>query len=113
MIGILPPAENFIHVIMVHIIDVLNGQRPAKHLQTWMTPQAYQALIRRTRLGMAIHGGAAKCAAPRIRKIRVFHPTPNIAEAGVVLFDGRRIRGAAIRLETRKNRWHIAEIEVI
>lgn len=111
--AILPPSENFIHVITLHIIDVLNGQRPAKHLRSWMSPQAYQALLRRSRLGLEIHGGAAKCAAPQVRKIRLFQPTPRSAEAAVVLFDGRRIRGAALRLETCKDRWVIAEIEVI
>lgn len=111
--AILPPSENFIRIITLHIIDVLNGHRPAKHLRSWMSPQAYQALLRRSRLGLEIHGGAAKCAAPRVRKIRLFQPTPRSVEAGVVLFDGRRIRGAAIRLEACKDRWIIAEIEVI
>lgn len=113
VVAILPPPENFIKVIMLHIIEVLNGQRPAKHLRIWMSPQAYQALVRRARLGMEIHGQAAKCAAPQIRKVRVFQPTPRAVEAAIVLFDGRKIRGAALRLETQKDRWQIAEIEVI
>lgn len=113
IVGIVPPAEKLVHLMMLHIIEVLNGQRPAKHLQMWMTPPAYHALVRRARLGQEICGGTAKCPSPQIRKVRIFQPTPQVAEASVVLFDGRKIRAAALRLEARRNRWHIAEIEVI
>ncbi|WP_353065052.1 Rv3235 family protein [Arcanobacterium hippocoleae] len=113
IVRIAPPEKRFIGTIVLHIIDVLNGHRPAKHLQTWMTPPAYQALVRRSRLGMELAGGAAKCTAPKIRRVRIFQPTPNAAEAGVVLYDGRKVRAAALRFEAWKGRWHITEIEVI
>lgn len=108
-----PDPEQEAKILTLHVVDVLNGQRPLRQLRTWLTPAIYQALARRAELGQKLCGGPAKCGAPRIRAIRVFRPRPRIAEACAVVFDGRKTRAAALRLAAQHRHWHIHALEII
>lgn len=108
-----PSAVATAHKITQQVIEILNGHRPPRHLQTWMLPNLYQSLVRRAALATRILGGPERTAAPHVRRVRVFHPLPRVAEVAVVVFDGRRIRAVAIRLQARRSQWHVTALEVV
>lgn len=105
-------AESFLETIALQIVDVLNGHRPARQLQTWLSTETYEILLRRHNLGMRIHGGPQKCTAPYIKRSRIFNPCDGVAEAGIVIFDGLKTRAAALRAEAIRAKWRITAIEI-
>ena len=107
------PAEQFAAHIVRHIVEVLLGHRPARQIQTWMTPKVFNTLLRRASLSRQIYGRAERCKTPQIRRTIVCYPRPRVAEVSLVVFDGRRIRAAATRLEIRHDRWHVTALEII
>lgn len=109
----LPPPDRFAAAVVGQAIEVLLGHRPVRQLQTWVHPLVYDALARRAGLGQRIRGKAEKCMAPRIKKIIVCEPRPGVAEASIVVFDGIKVRAAAVRLEVRRSRWHVTALEII
>ncbi|WP_124055279.1 Rv3235 family protein [Arcanobacterium ihumii] len=109
----LPPAEQFAGSIILHVVEILLGHRPPRQIQTWVTPIIYDALVRRANLGKQIQGKAPKCLPPRIRRIHTCFISPTIAEVSVVLFDGNKTRAAALRLEARRQKWHVTALEII
>ncbi|NLW13884.1 MAG: hypothetical protein GX037_05035 [Trueperella sp.] len=109
----LPPPDQFAAAVVGQSIEVLLGHRPVRQLQAWMHPLVYDALARRTGLGQRIRGKAEKCMAPRIKKVIVCEPRPGVAEASIVVFDGMKVRAAAVRLEVRRSRWHVTALEII
>ncbi len=109
----LPPPDKFAAAVVGQSIEVLLGHRPVRQLQTWMHPAVYDALARRAGLGQRIHGKAEKCMAPRIKRVIVCEPREGVAEISLVVFDGTKIRGAAVRLEVRRSRWHVTALEII
>ncbi|AHU90232.1 Rv3235 family protein [Trueperella pyogenes] len=105
--------DRFAAAVVGQAIEVLMGHRPVRQLQTWLHPDVYDALARRAGLAQRVHGKAEKCRSPRVRRVRVCSPRAGIAEASLVVFDGKRIRAAAVRLEVRRGRWHVTALEII
>ncbi|MCI7304821.1 MAG: Rv3235 family protein [Trueperella sp.] len=105
--------DRFAARVVGQSIEVLMGHRPARQLQTWMHPDVYEALIRRAGLGQRVLGRAEKCMPPRIKRVRVCEPRKGVAEVSLVVFDGKRTRAAAARLEVRRGRWHVTALEII
>ncbi|MFY9262689.1 MAG: hypothetical protein GX483_08525 [Actinomycetaceae bacterium] len=98
---------------MVHqAIEVLLGHRPARQLQTWISPGVFQSLARRAGLGLRIAGVADRTHIPQVRRVNVCHPRTRIAEVSVVVHDGQRLRGAAVRLEIRHDHWYVTALEI-
>ncbi|MFC5369732.1 Rv3235 family protein [Arcanobacterium bovis] len=109
----LPAADNFAGAILLQVIEILLGHRPARQLQTWLTPSIFDSLARRAELGAKIQGKCGKTLPPRIRKIHTCQISPNIVEISAVIFDGRKTRAAALRLEVRRQKWHVTALEII
>ncbi len=107
------PAQKFAALISLQSIEILNGHRPARHLQGWVEPELYQAIVRRTGLGIRISGKASKRLPPTLRRVRVFYPLPRIAECCVIIRDEGRTRAVAVRLEVRHQKWHVTALEII
>ncbi len=106
-------AGKFASLIVRQAVEVLLGHRPARHLQTWMTSSVFNALVRRVGLAHRVAGKAERCLTPQVRRVHVCHPRTRVAEVTLVIFDGRRIRAAATRLEVRHGRWHVTALEII
>lgn len=106
-------AEKFASLIVRQAVEVLLGHRPARQLQTWMTSCVFNALVRRVGLAHRVAGKAERCLTPQVRRVHVCHPRTRVAEVTLVIFDGRRIRAAATRLEVRHGRWHVTALEII
>ncbi|MFP7707446.1 Rv3235 family protein [Trueperella sp. LYQ141] len=109
----LTSPAHFAAALVTQAIEVLLGHRPPRHLQSWLHPEVYDALVRRAGLALRIAGRAAPRQSPRIRRIVVCEPRPRVAEVSLVVFDGLRIRAAAVRLEIRRERWHVTALEII
>lgn len=110
--GIATPESVAIRLV-IQAVEVLLGHRPVRQLQTWMAPEVFEALVRRASLAQRVDGRSAKCLPPRIRRIVTSRPRPRVAECSLVLFDGRKIRAAAVRLEVRRKNWHLMALEII
>lgn len=108
-----PNARKFAAQITIQAIEILQGKRPLRQLQTWLNPQVYQALARRASLGMRIFGKAERCPLPRLRRVRACYPRPGIAEVCVIVHDGIKMRAAALRLEARRKNWQVTALEII
>lgn len=108
-----PNARKFAAQITIQAIEILQGKRPLRQLQTWLNPQVYQALARRASLGMRIFGKAERCPLPRLRRVRACYPRPGIAEVCVIVHDGIKMRAAALRLEARRENWQVTALEII
>lgn len=109
----LAPPDKFAAAFVRQAVEVLLGHRPARQLQTWMHHTVFEALARRAGLAQRINGKVEKCPTPRIKTVVVCKPRDGIAEASLVLFDGHKIRAAAVRLEARRARWHVTALEII
>lgn len=103
----------FAGAIVGQAIEILVGLRPARQLQTWLHPEVYQALVRRAGLTQRIKGRPDKIAAPRVKRSRTFSPRQGVQEVALVVFDGIKTRAAAVRLEVRRNRWHVTALDII
>lgn len=108
-----PNARKFAAQITIQAIEILQGKRPLRQLQTWLNPQVYQALARRASLGMRIFGKAERCPLPRLRRVRACYPRPGIAEVCVIVHDGIKMRAAALHLEARRENWQVTALEII
>lgn len=108
-----PNARKFAAQITIQAIEILQGKRPLRQLQTWLNPQVYQALARRASLGMRIFGKAERCPLPRLRRVRACYPRPGVAEVCVIVHDGIKMRAAALRLEARRENWQVTALEII
>lgn len=115
----LPPPEAagkpelFAAAIVGRAIEVLLGTRPPRQLQTWMTPPVFQALVRRASLGQRVAGKSPARHCPRVLRARVCHPSPRVAEVALLVNDGVRTRAAAVRLEIRRDHWHVIALDII
>ncbi|MBM7825879.1 hypothetical protein JOD55_001706 [Arcanobacterium pluranimalium] len=109
----LPSAGNFAASILLQVIEILLGHRPARQLQTWLTPAIFDSLARRAELGNKIQGKPTKTLSPRILKTHTCQINAHIAEVSAVIHDGRKTRAAALRLEVRRQKWHVTALEII
>ncbi|MDO5025452.1 MAG: Rv3235 family protein [Trueperella sp.] len=105
--------EVFAAALVGRAIEVLLGTRPARQLQTWMTPPVFQALVRRASLGERVAGKSPARHCPRVLRARVCYPSPRVAEVALLVNDGVRTRAAAVRLEIRRERWHVIALDII
>lgn len=109
--GIAAP-DRFAAALTAQAVEVLLGHRPARQLQTWMSPGVFESLTRRAGLGLRIMGRAPATKRPRVRRATVCQPRRRIAEVSLVLHDGLRIRAAAVRLEIRHQHWYVTALEI-
>lgn len=98
-------------IITKAVAEVLLGIRPPAQIQTWLVEDVWHVVRRRASLGARSRDATAPAS---IRIIRV-HPCPldeRTCEASVVLHDGGRVRGAALRLALHRGRWRATAIRI-
>ncbi|QRV02465.1 hypothetical protein JTE88_01530 [Arcanobacterium phocisimile] len=108
----LAPAKAFAAHAVGQAVEVLQGHRPIRQLQTWLAPGVYRALAARAGLNLRLHGPAPRASRPAIRRLYISHPRRRIAEVSIVIHDGFQIRAVALRLEIRRERWQVTALEI-
>lgn len=110
----LAAAARMARLVVPAAAEVLAGIRPVDQVSRWMTPALFDALARRAGLATRILGPARPQSVPRprVRRTQVQATPSGACEALVLLDEGDRVRGAAVRLERRRDRWVVANLEI-
>ena len=129
----LPDPTRLCGSLVLAAVEALAGTRPLVQLARWVTPQVMEALAAATAAaatgapasgarapGVPAPGGAAGGGAARggpggratVRRTHLTRVSPSAAEASVVLHDGTRVRGAAVRLEVHRGRWRATVLQI-
>ena len=90
--------EKAAHFMQV-LVEVLTGERPARQLGVWMSPDVYDQLQRRLH---AISRGPQRShinAGTRIASVHIAMVTDSTAEIAARMVQGGRSRALAVRLE--------------
>lgn len=106
----LPPPGPFAARIGQALVEVLWGARPAVQVVRW-TSQEVHAVVSRRSLVAARRGLRAR-RPPVVRRVRVCEPADGVAEVGLVVVDGDRVRAVALRLTGLDGRWVVTELQV-
>jgi hypothetical protein len=92
--------------------EALVGTRAVAQLARWVTPQVFEQLAGRAALTVRVLGSVAATRRPEILRIRVCRIGEHVAEAAVVVDDGRRVRAVALRLETWRGAWRAVALDI-
>lgn len=106
----LPPPGPFAARIGQALVEVLWGARPAAQVVRW-TSQEVHAVVTRRSLVAARRGLRAR-RPPVVRRVRVCEPADGVAEVGLVVVDGPRVRAVALRLTGLDGRWVVTALQV-
>lgn len=98
--------------LVLAAVEALAGTRPVAQLARWVTPEVYEALSTRAALTVRVLGAGAAARRPEVRRVRLCRIGEHVAEAGVVLDDGRRVRAVAVRLESWRGAWRAVALEI-
>ena len=122
--GPLPDPTQLCGAVALAAVEALAGARPLAQLARWVTPNVLDQLETRYRhLAPARARRAATasrqakdrgCPIPRalVRSARISRVSATVAEGTVVLYDGERIRAAAVRLEVRRQTWRVSVLQI-
>lgn len=97
--------------LVLAAVEVLTGARPAAQLLRWLAADVYGGLQQRAALAQRIRG-RRRTARAVVRHVRTSAPRDGVVEAAVVVWDGERVRAAALRLEGVDGRWRVTALEV-
>lgn len=106
-----PKGTSLIGSIVILVVEVLLGHRPATALRHWLTPEVYGPVARRAGLAIRIKGRAPWTCRPRILKVLANKPLARVIEAAAV-YDGQRVRAACLRMEFLRGRWKVVALEI-
>ncbi|MBF5081410.1 Rv3235 family protein [Quadrisphaera sp. INWT6] len=107
----LPAPEPLCSGLVLAAVEVLTGARPAAQLVRWLTADVYAGLQQRASLALRVRG-RRRTARAVVRHVRVSSPRDGVVEAAVVVWDGERVRAAALRLEGVDHRWRVTALEI-
>lgn len=110
--GELPDPRTWSALLARAAVEVLVGIRPATQLARWLTTDLYEAVTRRAGLAIRILGRPRQARRTIIQRARVQEVRAGVQEAAVVVHDGTRTRGVALRLEARRGRWMVTALEI-
>jgi hypothetical protein len=105
----LPDPGDLARAIVVTAVEVLGGARPVGQLLRWVTPELHERLTDARAARGPLTGPVRRAAARRATVCRV---SEEVAEATVVVHDGRTVRAAALRLEVHRRRWRATVLEI-
>ncbi len=124
----LPDPTQLCGSLVLAVVEVLAGSRPLVQLTRWVSPPVLEALADRVPdTATAPPGTGAVADRPAgsrrgrtavpvrratIRRTRLSRVGPTVAEAGVVLHDGTRVRAAAVRLEVHRGHWRATALQI-
>lgn len=98
--------------LVLAAVEALAGIRAVAQLARWVTPEVYEALSTRAALTVRVLGAGAASRRPEVRRVRVCRIGEHVAEATVVVDDGRRVRAVAVRLESWRGAWRAVALEI-
>ena len=98
--------------LVLAAVESLAGLRAVAQLARWVTPEVYEALNTRAALTVRVLGARAASRRPEVRRVRVCRIGEHVAEASVVIDDGRRVRAVAVRLESWRGAWRAVALEI-
>lgn len=107
-----PKGTSLIGSIVILVVEVLLGHRPATALRHWLTPEVYGPVARRAGLAIRIKGRAPWTCRPRILKVLANKPLARVIEAVAAVYDGQRVRAACLRMEFLGGRWKVVALEI-
>ncbi|KAE8763936.1 Rv3235 family protein [Georgenia thermotolerans] len=108
----LPEPAPWAGAVVLGAVEALIGLRPPNQLARLLAPELYGPLARRARLAERVVGRPARARRTQVRRVRVCRIDPRTVEAAVVVHDGDRVRGAAVRLEAHRGRWRATALEI-
>lgn len=97
--------------LVVAAVEVLAGARPAAQLLRWLTADVYAGLQQRAALTQRVRGRRRHTRAV-VRRVLASAPRDGVVEAAVVVWDGERVRAAALRLEGVDGRWRVTALQI-
>lgn len=103
-----------VHAVAPALLEVLAGARPARQLAGVLNPQCMDKLEHHVRIGEAQQPDRNVCcySNPRVLRIRVSQILPLVFEAAVILFDLKKVRATALRVELWHGRWQVTALEI-
>lgn len=107
-----PKGTSLIGSIVILVVEVLLGHRPATALRHWLTPEVYGPVARRAGLAIRIKGRTPWTCRPRILKVLANKPLARVIEAVAAVYDGQRVRAACLRMEFLRGRWKVVALEI-
>lgn len=110
--GLLPDPADAAGALVLAVVEVLAGTRPASQLLRWTSPQVHGAICARAALATRLRRGTIAPRQAVVRAVRVCRPTDAVAEASAVVYDGQRVRAVAVRLEAAGGRWRATALEM-
>ena len=108
----LPEPAPWAGAVVLGAVEALVGLRPPSQLARLLAPELYGPLARRARLAERVVGRPAHARRTQVRRVRVCRIDALTVEAAVVVHDGARVRGAAVRLEAHRGRWRATALEI-
>ena len=122
--GPLPDPTQLCGAVALAAVEALAGARPLAQLSRWVTPAVLDQLETRFRYLAPARTQRAATAATRatrrgwrlpralVRSARISRISATVAEGTVVLYDGERVRAAAVRLEVRRQTWRVSALQI-
>lgn len=103
-----------VHAVAPALLEVLAGARPARQLAGVLNPQCMDKLEHHVHIGEAQQPDRNVCcySNPRVLRIRVSQILPMVFEAAVILFDFKKVRATALRIELWHGRWQVTALEI-
>jgi hypothetical protein len=105
----LPDPGTISRTILIGIIEVATGLRPAAQLAPYMAPGVQAGLSRDA--GSITRLGTAKRPA-RVHSVHLSAPVDDGVEVAAVLQIGQRFRAVAMRLEAKDSRWRCLRLQI-
>jgi hypothetical protein len=97
-----PPPLDARHLVQ-QVIEVLDGRRPLKHLQSLITSQPLLGKLRRH----------TSTRSTRLLRVHVCHPSDRTAEITATIRRGPRYLAVAARATHRRKQWWITHFDVL
>ncbi len=103
----LPDPVRLCGAVVIAAVEALRSTRPIAQLARWVSPAVFETLSRAIR--------PAPVGGPRgvlVRGLRVCRISPTVAEGTAVVYDGTRVRAAAVRFEVHRGSWRATVLQI-
>jgi hypothetical protein len=105
------PLNALLSRIVVHMVEMEQGRRPASALDDQASPLAARRIRKLVQLATSGRPrGALRTAPASVISVTSFHPSAGVTEGVVVLSCDGRVRAFCVRLEQEGDRWWIVDL---
>lgn len=99
-------------IITKAVAEVLLGTRSVLQVQPWLCEDVWNVLRRRVELRKRSTHQTYDGASVKIMRVHPCQIDDRTCEVSVVLNDGHRVRGAALRLALHRDKWRAAAVRI-